>query len=88
MITAKQAKEWAGPTPRERVEAIMPMIEAAAKKREREIHLHEDFWVNEGYSGTPAYKQATKILEELGYKVDFYYNDGSQFADIYTIVKW
>jgi limonene-1,2-epoxide hydrolase len=88
MITASEARRMAGPTPKERVEAIMPLIEAAAKvKRERQVAIHDDFWVNEGYSQTPDYKEACTILKGLGYEVEFFYQE-RQFVDMYTIVKW
>ena len=91
MLTAAQARELAGPTPQERVDAIAPLIEKAAKEKQRQVALHDPFWVHEGYSKTPAYKEATKILEKLGYKVRFHYMDGSflkRKVDMYTIIEW
>lgn len=39
MITAAEAREMAGPTIRERVEALDPLIRAAAEKGKHEIIL-------------------------------------------------
>lgn len=47
MITAAEAREMAGPTIRERVESLDPLIRAAAEKGKREIILH-DWWANVG----------------------------------------
>jgi G:T-mismatch repair DNA endonuclease (very short patch repair protein) len=87
MLTAKQARDLAGPTVEERIEDVLKDIEAAAKNKSRELHCHQDFWVNEGYSGTENYKKAKKMLEDLGYKVEFYY-ECRQFVDMYTIIRW
>jgi len=43
--------------------------------------------VNGGYSTTPEYEQAVKVLEKLGYEVKFFCN-ANQFMNMYTIVKW
>lgn len=88
MITALEARNLSGPTPQERVDEIEPLIRTAAEKKLRRAHLQDSFWVHEGYSKTDHYKQAVKILEDLGYKVKFYYDDGGQFVNMYTIVEW
>lgn len=55
MITAAEAREMAGPTIRERVEALDPLIRAAAEKGKREIILH-DWWANVGYARGKEWK--------------------------------
>jgi len=85
-ITAQEARELAGPTVQERVDAVYPVIREAAEKGKRWIVLH-DWWANEGYSGSAEYKQACMILEGDGYKVKFFYEE-RQFVDMYTLVEW
>lgn len=87
MITATEARGLAGPTVQERVDMLEPIIKKAAENKQRSIKLHDPFWVHDGYSGTKEYKEACKILENLGYKVKFYYME-LQFVDMYTIVEW
>lgn len=87
MITASEARGLAGPTVQERVDMLDDMIRKAAAAKQRRINLHDPFWVQEGYSGTNDYKQACMILEGLGYKVRFFYEE-RQFVDMYTIVEW
>ena len=88
MISAAEACQLAGPSPKERVDLLEPLIKAAALERKRHINLHDPFWVNEGYSGSAEYKQAKMILEGLGYKVKFYYKEHSIAVDMYTIIEW
>jgi|APFre7841882654_1041346.scaffolds.fasta_scaffold22016_4 hypothetical protein len=87
MIAASEARELSGPTPQERVDMIEPLIREAATAKKRKVVLHDSFWVNEGYKGTSDYKNACKILEGLGYKVEFFYEE-RQFVNMYTIVEW
>lgn len=86
MILASEARELAGPTIRERVEALEPLIRAAAEKKQRQIILH-DWWANVGYEGGAAWKEAEKILKEFGYTLEFFYEE-RQFVDMYAIVRW
>lgn len=86
-MTAAQARELAGPTIDERVDAALVDIRAAAEKNQREIALHGDFWVHGGYNSKPDYKAACAILEKLGYTVTFFYEE-RQFVNMYTVVKW
>jgi hypothetical protein len=44
-------------------------------------------WIRGGYNHTEDWKAARKILMDLGYTVEFYYNE-SQFVDMYTLIKW
>ena len=87
MISAAEARILAGPTPKERVHALEDEIKEAATEGKRSITLHGEFWENEGYSKTKAYREACEILEGLGYKVRFFYEE-RQFVDMYTIVEW
>lgn len=86
-ITAAQARELAGPTVQERVDAVYPLIEQAAKSKKRGVHLHDDFWTNGGYQQTEDWKAAVELLKKDGYNVRFFYEE-RQFVDMYTIVEW
>lgn len=86
-ITA-EARELAGPTPQDKVDLVYPMIREAASAGKFRVSLHDDFWVRDAYSGTAAYKTAKGLLEADGYKVSFYYNEGSFAVDMYTVVEW
>ena len=85
-ITAHEARELAGPTVQERVDAVYPLIRRAAEEKHRHVTLH-DWWANAGYGGTKDYKQACDILRADGYTVEFFYEE-RQFVDMYTVVKW
>ena len=91
MITAKEAKELSGPTFEERVEEQLEFvyneIRTSAENKKSQVHLHSEFWARGGYSNTDEYKTAVKKLEELGYTVEFFYEE-LQFVNMYTIVKW
>lgn len=96
MITAKQAKEIAGPTAEELVYDLEDYIKEAANNKQRKIIPHNkykgedyafNFWVSQGYKPTKKWKEAKKILEGLGYTVKFYYEE-RQFVDMYTIIEW
>ena len=86
-ITAAQARELAVPTVQERVDQVYPLIEKAAMKKQRSVHLHEDFWAQGGYNETKEWKEAVKLLEQDGYQVRFFWGEG-QFVTLYTIVEW
>lgn len=90
-LTAAQAREIAGQTMEERVniavEGALIDIRAAAEKKHRDVHLYGDPWVHGGYSDTPEYKAACKALRDLGYTVEFFYEE-RQFVNMYTVVKW
>ena len=85
-ITAKEARELAGPSVQDRVDEVYLLIREAAEKKLRKIYLH-DWWKNQGYGGTKDYKQACAILRADGYTVEFFYEE-RQFVDMYTIVEW
>lgn len=91
MITAKEARDLAGPTFEERVEEqlelVYEQIKTAAEKKNRKTLLTSDFWTRGGYNNSNEYKAAVKKLEELGYTVKFFYEE-YQFVNMYTIVEW
>jgi hypothetical protein len=91
MITAKEARELSGPTFEEQVEVELEFvygdIRTAAENKTRQVNLHSEFWTLGGYNNTDEYKAAVKKLEELGYTVEFFYEE-RQFVNMYTIVKW
>lgn len=92
-LTAAEAREIAGPTVAERVDAALDIIREAAEKKQREVALHGDFWANGGYGSDRStrlakqYDEAVKQLKELGYKVWFFYEE-RQFVNMYTVVEW
>ena len=85
-ITAKEARELAGPSVQERVDEVYPLIRKAAEEKRRQVNLH-DWWADSGYAGTAEWRDACKILEMDGYKVKFFC-DERDFFDKYTIVMW
>lgn len=91
MITAKEARELAGPTPeevvKEQLEFAYERIKLAAENKRRSVNLTNEFWTRDGYSGTDEYKAAVKQLKVLGFEVEFFYEE-LQFVNMYTIVKW
>ncbi len=97
LFNAKQAKELAGPTVEEKVlakvESILVSVKTLAGQGKRQLragydhHADTDLWVNGGYSSTDEWKMAKGILEKLGYKVSFFYEE-RQFVDMYTIIEW
>lgn len=86
-ITAEEARKLSGPTVEERVNSVYALIRAATEKKQRKVHLHDDFWTYGGYDSTNEWKKAAAMLQEDGFKVKFYYNE-LQFVDMYTIVSW
>jgi len=91
MITAKEARELAGPTLQEQLdeqlEYAYKRIRSAAEQKHRTTNLANEFWCHEGYKQTDLYKKAVKQLEELGYTVKFHYEE-LQFVNMYTVVEW
>ncbi len=86
-FNAAEARKIAGPTIEERVEEALGVIEATAKEKRRQCHLHSDFWVNEGYSRTDDWNAAAKLLRDRGFTVEFFYEE-RQFVNMFTLVKW
>lgn len=93
MLTALEARQLAGPTLEEKIEALLEAIRVAATAKKRSIKTgwqhkqDDDLWIDGGYNNSPDWKTAKKVLEDLGYKVTFIYN-ANQFVDMYTLVEW
>lgn len=93
-LTAAEARELAGPTLDEKVDAILEAIKDAAKSEKRVLRAGWDYktdnnlWIDGGYRETEEWKKAVAILQSLGYDVQFYYNEGSLAVDMYTVIKW
>ena len=86
-FTAAEARVLAGPSVEDHVDDALILIKSAAEKKQRTTSLTSSFWVSDGYSRTEKYKKACKQLEELGFKVDFFYQE-NQFVTMYTVVEW
>lgn len=86
-FNAAAARELAGPTVEEQVDEALAQIKEAAIKKHRQTNLVSSLWVNGGYSKTEDYKKACKILTDLGFTVEFFYEE-RQFVNMFTIVKW
>lgn len=91
MITAREAREIAGPTDEEIINQVVEeaceAIRLKAEDKGRKVCLRCGFWANEGYSGTEKYKKACQKLKDLGFEVEFFYEE-RQFVDMGTIIKW
>jgi len=94
--TAEQARHDSGRSLDEKIDALLDAIEIKAKdkeKKERSLktsweHKEDrDLWVDGGYIQNSEWKEAKKILEDLGYTVKFVYKE-TQFVDMYTLVEW
>ena len=91
--TAKQAKQEAGPTLDENIDSLLDSIKERAEANHRYIKTgwnhkeDQDLWSCGGYVGTEDWKEAKKILENLGYTVKFRYTE-TQLVDMYTLVEW
>jgi hypothetical protein len=92
-LTAAQAREIAGPTVSEKVDALLEKIREFAEQKKRSIKIGRDncpdtnFWVQGAYKDHDDYHQAKRELEALGYKVEFYYEE-KQFVDIFLEISW
>lgn len=87
MITAKEARELSGPTVEDHLAEAHAAIRKAAENKKREVALHSSFWVNEGYKGTKDWHKAKNNLTDLGFTVEFFYEE-RQFVNAYTKVSW
>lgn len=93
-FTAEEARKLAGKTVEEKVDSLLVAIKDAATNKKRKLRTSweyeedNDLWVNGGYNKTKEWIEACKILEALGYKVSFYYNEGSIAVDMYTLISW
>lgn len=94
MITAAEARKLRPRTVQDMVNDIGKEIEKRAKMGATELRtgwdykFDPDLWQTGGYNLTEDWMKARKILEEHGFEVSFYYKDGSQFSDFYTLIKW
>lgn len=94
IVTAEEARNLSGPSLEDKIEALSKTIESLAKKGNRRCRTgydhkpDDDLWVYGGYNKTSDWKRAKVLLELHGYKVTFYYHDGGQFVDMYTLIEW
>ena len=92
-FTAEEARKLSGKTLDEKVDGLLAAIAEAAKQHKRQLRTgweygaDEELWIRGGYGKTDEWKEARKMLVDLGYTVEFYYNE-SQFVDMYTLIKW
>lgn len=87
MITAKEARDLAGPSWEEQLVFAYDEIRKAARNKQRKVLLRNEFWTRGGYDCADEYKAAVKKLEELGFTVKFHY-EALQFVNMYTVVQW
>lgn len=83
-ITAKRARDLAGPTIEEEIDAVYARIKAAAENKERSVELYD--WATEGYLNTEKYNALKKELTGSGFEVELCF--GEREADTCVIVKW
>ena len=92
-FTAEEARKLSGKTLDEKVDGLLAAIAEAAKQHKRQLRTgwdygaDEELWIRGGYNKTEDWMAARKILVDLGYTVEFYYEE-SQFVDMYTLIKW
>lgn len=86
-FTAEDARKLAGPSVDDHVEEALKVIKEQAEKKQHTATLHSDFWTRGGYSRTEGWKLACKKLTDLGFDVEFFYEE-RQFVNMYTLVKW
>ena len=93
-LTAADARRLAGPTLSDKIDALLETIHTRAAGGHHSVRCgydhkaDDDLWVHGGYKPTDEWHEARKQLETLGYTVSFYYNDGTQFVDMYTLIEW
>jgi hypothetical protein len=93
MITAEEARNIAGRTVAEMVEAIGPKIEELAKAKMRKLRTGYDWpqdkglWIDGGYNNTAHWREAKAMLEAQGFKVSFFYEE-RQLVDMFTLIEW
>jgi hypothetical protein len=87
MISAKEAKELAGP-PLEKVLAELDeMVRSAATKGKTNIRVPYDHCIFHGYSARFKNPEVNAKLVELGYNVTTQSED-RQFVDVWIEVSW
>jgi len=93
MITAKQAREIAGPTLEESINAHLDELEvkikAASERKRREIILRSSPYSKWAYKqeGSEIGKAVIAELKKIGFEVHTYYKE-TQFVDIGLVIKW
>jgi len=90
MITAKEARDLAGPTWQEYLQFIEARIKEAAKNKKREVLIRENpyaSWLYKESDLSDEPKKAVKELRALGFEVSLYYQE-NQFVDIALWIKW
>lgn len=87
MITAKEARELAGPTIEEMAEFFDKPIREAATKKERSVTVYHGALENEAYSNTKRWKEFVAYMAKLGFVAELYYYEG-QFVDMRITIKW
>ena len=93
MITAEQARGFMPRTLETKLESIGKRIEELAKEGKTKLRCgydykpDQDIWIHGGYSKSEEYLKAKKYLEDLGFKVSFFYEEG-QFIDMYVLIEW
>ena len=104
LLTAEQAKKLSSTPGDHYVEdCVKRVLETIAERaadtslkyeqrhRLRTCWEHDEdteLWSGKGYSRTKQWKEAKRLLEELGYKVSFYYKEHSIAVDMYTLIEW
>lgn len=87
MITAKEARQLAGPTIEEMCEFFEPHIRAAAEKKERTVTVYHGQLENEAYGHTAIWKKFVDAMKEYGFTAKLYYYEG-QFVDMRITIAW
>lgn len=90
-ITATEARALAGMTIEEIVDLVFDQIRIAATAKQRKLKLYGDFWADEGYLCTQKYLDATRILKDAGFQVEYSfdsYREPRCTKTRYTVVKW
>ncbi len=90
MITADKARELAGPTAQEYVEQLSPLIEEAARKKNRYVVVRAEpfsYWLYGLFDVSDAAKGAMEILRENGFTLSLHYQE-LQFVDMGLRISW
>ena len=85
MLTAEEARLMAGETSEEAVTRALVLVEHAAKLGKRCIEVRDKFFCS---GDTNKYKEAMTIISKLGYKAEFFWDEGGQFVDMGTRISW
>lgn len=87
-ITAEEARLLAGLTPEEEVDWVFDLIREAAHRKQRSIKLcNSNIWKTGGYSNSPEWLKACRLLEEMGFETEYYFSE-DQASVSYTKVSW